>query len=868
MAEYEQDTGKLTRQAMRSLKWRLRLTRWSLLVERVARSFWPLIAWALAFFAIARLGLLLNASQGVAIAVLGAGAVGFLWLFAKGARSFEWPTAAQAKARLDATLPGRPLEALEDGLSIGSNDAGARFLWARHLEKMAALARGSKAAQPHVRLAKRDPWAFRLIAVFMFVGALVFGRSDPVQSLVDSLQADAPVVALGPSWEGWVEPPAYTGKPAVYLNDVEAGTKLNLPEGTRVTLRVYGTLDGTAFSETVSGGDPTALNADEGGFAEATFEIAKTGQISLTPPQGSDAQFDIAMIEDEDPQVALTGEITRTLQGALQMPFEARDDYGIVGGSVIITLALDSVDRRHGLVLKPEPRDTVELDLPMPFTRKTDAFEEIMIEDLAEHPWAGLPVTITMIVRDELWQTGEVVPEIGPMPGKRFFDTLAAAVAEQRRDLLWNRENAARITMILKAVTHDPETVFERRGEKPYLMIRTALRRLQYNADAPLSDEVRDEVAELLWKAALLIEDGDLADARERLKRAQERLSEAMKNGATQQEIEELMNELRQATREYMRQLAEEQRNNPDRQQAQNGEQQSMSQDQLQQMMDRIQELMEQGRMAEAQELMEQLQQMMENMQVTESQNGQGGENQEAMEGLSDTLREQQELADDTYRELQEQYERNRQQGQQQQGQQQQQGEGQGQAQNQQGQGQNGQRQNSQGQSGQGMTPSQLVDRQRALREMLERQQGEFGRNGVDGGEEFADSLGEAQRQMEEAERSLGEGNSSGALDNQADAMEALREGMRQLGEAQRQAQSQQQSQQGTQPGQRQGQQRDPLGRPLSQGRNVETNERLVPTEDQYRRSREVMDEIRRRSGDRARPSIELDYLKRLLDRF
>ena len=64
----------------------------------------------------------------------------------------------------------------------------------------------------------------------MFAGAVLFGRSDPVQSLVDSLQADAPVVASGPSWEGWAEPPAYTGKPAVYLNDVE---KRNDPKPAR-----------------------------------------------------------------------------------------------------------------------------------------------------------------------------------------------------------------------------------------------------------------------------------------------------------------------------------------------------------------------------------------------------------------------------------------------------------------------------------------------------------------------------------------------------------------------------------------------------------------------------------------------------------
>ena len=130
MAEFEIDTGKMTRQAMRSLKWRLRLTRGSLLVERVARSFWPLIAWVLGFVAVARFGLLLNATQAVAISAVAAGLIGFLWLFAKGVRTFEWPTTGQAKARLDASLPGRPLEALEDGLSIGSDDAGARYLWA------------------------------------------------------------------------------------------------------------------------------------------------------------------------------------------------------------------------------------------------------------------------------------------------------------------------------------------------------------------------------------------------------------------------------------------------------------------------------------------------------------------------------------------------------------------------------------------------------------------------------------------------------------------------------------------------------------------------------------------------------------------
>jgi hypothetical protein len=38
--------------------------------------------------------------------------------------------------------------------------------------------------------------------------------------------------------------------------------------------------------------------------------------------------------------------------------------------------------------------------------------------------------------------------------------------------------------------------------------------------------------------------------------------------------------------------------------------------------------------------------------------------------------------------------------------------------------------------------------------------------------------------------------------------------------------------------------------------------------EDVYRRARELLDEIRKRSGEGARPDAELDYLRRLLDRF
>lgn len=121
---------------------------------------------------------------------------------------------------------------------------------------------------------------------------------------------------------------------------------------------------------------------------------------------------------------------------------------------------------------------------------------------------------------------------------------------------------------------------------------------------------------------------------------------------------------------------------------------------------------------------------------------------------------------------------------------------------------------------------------------------------------------------MDNAEESLRQEDFAGALDDQAEAMDALRDGMRELGEMM--AQQQQEGQPG---GQAMGQgdplgQRDPLGREPGQNGRIGTDERLLQGEDVYRRAEELLDEIRKRSGEQQRPEAERDYLKRLLERF
>ena len=161
-----------------------------------------------------------------------------------------------------------------------------------------------------------------------------------------------------------------------------------------------------------------------------------------------------------------------------------------------------------------------------------------------------------------------------------------------------------------------------------------------------------------------------------------------------------------------------------------------------------------------------------------------------------------------------------------------------------------------------------LADRQQALRNELNRQQQNLPGAGTPEGDAAREALDRAGRAMEGAEDALREEDFAGALDNQSEAIEALREGMRELGEQMAQQQGQP-GQQGDQVGEAHPLgQRAPLGREAGRNGRLGTDEQLLQGDDVYRRARELLDEIRRRSGEQARPEVELDYLRRLLDRF
>ena len=871
MASYSRNVAE---NGLKAVRWPLRLTRIGMVAENVVQSFWPLMTVVLLVLAALMLGLQDSVMVEVVwtFAVVAAfAAFGALFY---GLKNFKVPTHEAALTRLDASLPGRPLQALLDTQTIGSDDAASAAVWRAHQSRMAARAATAEAVPADLRVSRRDPYALRYMAVLAFGVALIFGSILRVGSVADMAPGGGGL-ASGPVWEGWAESPRYTGRPTIYLNDIPAGP-LSVPTGSLITLRMYGEVGALTLSETVSGRTNTPAASEPA----QDFTVVQDGEITISGPNGR--TWSVTVVPDAPPQIAVLGDPESSAMGEMTLPFEASDDYGVEQGEAQFALDLVSVDRRYGLTIDPEARPDIAVPLPTPISGNRADFEEALIEDFSEHPWANLPVLVRLSALDGAEQQFITEPRAMVLPGRRFFDPLAAAIIEARRDLLWSRANSPRIAQVMRAFSYLPDDLF--RNETDALRLRQLIKTIETHAKYGMSDEKQQDLADALWDLALIIEDGDLSDAAERMRRAQERLNEAIKNGATDEEIAELMRELRRATEDYLEQLSRQAQRDQQEGQTPPGNPENsmqMTQDDLQRMMDRIQELMEQGRMAEAQQALQELQEMMENMRVTQGQQGQSGQSpgEQAMEGLSETLREQQGLSDQAFRDLQEQFDPNAQtgenqgnegrnggqgRGEQHEGQSGQQGQGQNQG-GQQGQAQNGQEGQQGGAQGEG---GDIADRQRALRNELSRQQGSLPGAGSPEGDAARDALDRAGRAMDNAEDALRENNLAEAIDNQGQAMEALREGMRALGEMMSEQQQNAQPGQGSQDSDRRANSRDPLGRESGNSGVQGDDSPLALNDDAYGRARELLDEIRRRSGDAERPEVERDYLNRLLDRF
>jgi hypothetical protein len=157
---------------------------------------------------------------------------------------------------------------------------------------------------------------------------------------------------------------------------------------------------------------------------------------------------------------------------------------------------------------------------------------------------------------------------------------------------------------------------------------------------------------------------------------------------------------------------------------------------------------------------------------------------------------------------------------------------------------------------------------QEGLRRML----GEMMRRLGDGFGEIPEPLGRAERAMRDATEALQRRQPGEAIGPQTEALDQLQQAAREFAQQMQQRLGRGNPDENdvgaTDSEPRDQVERDPLGRPMSNNGTFDQGDVKIPDQNTLQKAREILDELRRRAGERSRPEIELDYIERLLKRF
>lgn len=780
------------------------------------------------------------------------------------------PAREMALRRLETVsgLPHRPASSYEDQLSGTSGDSATQVLWAEHKARLARLIGKLRVGRPEPRTDRLDPFAARAALVIGLVALAGLVGDSARDRLASAFRIHAGAAAAQVRLDAWLTPPAYTAKPPVLLADganpaavsAEAASKtIEIPERSVLVARAGGA-DAKSLEITIEGSNgkqrfaaPTPARA--GDPMELRQEMRAGGTLRIIADGRELGAWQLAVTPDLPPMIELTKKPESSPRGSMKLSYKVEDDYGVASANAkferLRSGAPDPAkawarEELKGPRLPLERPPQLSLRLPRAGIKSAEAQTYL---ELGSHPWAGLPVRLTLEAKDVAGQIGRSEPIEMVLPGRLFQKPLARAIVEQRRKLIDDSRNRKNVAKALAALTLEPEGFID--DTHTYLGLRDALHRLQRDK----SRAGLKSVEEQLWHVALRIEDGDLSEAERALRDAQDKLAKALENGASEQEIQQLMQDLKQALNNYLEQLSRQAQNQGQEQQpGQNPNQQSLSQSDLERMMKNIENLAKNGAREQAQQMLSEMRDILERLQAgraNEQQQQQSRQMMQKMDQLGGIVGEQQKLLDDTFAEQKRQGDRQRgRQGQR--GQQAQKGQQPGQ----QGKGQKGQQgEGQQGEPGQQGQPG-LGERQQALRDKLDQLQREMRELGMG-----SDKLGKAQESMENAEQALQNGDMEGATQEQGSALDQMRQGAQQMAQEMMKNMPQRYGQNGDAP-------RDPLGRPQkSEGPDLGTSVK-VPDEIDIQRAREILEELRRRSGEATRPNTELDYLERLLKRF
>ena len=822
--------------APRRLRLLLALARFALWWELA----WPRLCFAVAlagtFLALALLDVLPMLPGWLHAAVLAAFALGLVVLVAPVLR-LRLPDREQAQRRLerDSGVPHRPLATLGDRIAAGADDPTATALWHRHLARVRLEMPGLALRPPSPGMAHREPWGLRAGVLLLLTVGIAAGADDPFGRLG---RAVSPVLTGGTvpaTTEAWLKPPDYTGLPPVFLRGPAAAKNkeadgstghipatIGVPHGSTVIARAWPL---SAPPRLVIGTHEVPFAPIEGGNDAAPTAYAAQARVDdgdaiVVRRHGHTlARWPIEVVADAPPQAQWSAPPQPEANGRFRLNYQARDDYRVTALTAIVQPAGETGGEQAPVAT----RKRLTIALPDAAAGEITGSQ---VFDLADHAWAGRPVTLTLEATDGIGQTARSPAVDFVLPERTFHHPVAREIVAVRKVLLESGETTllrAQIALIIAAGRPD---AFDNDAVVS-LALAVARARLQYDHGEAAIASVR----RILWQTALRIEEGDVPAARNAVAAAGRALADALRDDAPAATIDRLMDALKDALGRYLDAVSAEMARRGETPQAPADLGEYLTGKDLSALLAQADRLIGIGARAAAGRLLGSLQQL-----IAGAQDGPGAararEALRAERALLDALRglanDQQDLADDTARHLQER----------------------GRA----GAPRKGEKDPARAAAG----------RQDQLRQRLAEAARQAGR-ALGTAPPALDEAGDAMGRAREA---LDQGRPVDAVPEQTAAVDALKRGERALGRAfaERHAGGDGFLLFGGSGGAFGA---DPFGRPPGDGgRGFGLGQIAIPEATELRRAQAIVEELRRRAGEADRPRLERDYIERLLRRF
>ena len=551
-------------------------------------------------------------------------------------KGFTWPTRGEARARLETTSPvmHRPLTTVEDTLVAGAT-AIQEWMWRLHQARAREDLDRLRVKGPAPGVAARDRFALRAAVVLALFVAIIGGWKDMSSRLqrgvLPMLGGDTSRIAT----KLWVTPPAYTNLSPIYVETplpegAAPAVALEIPEGSKVLAMVTGTTRDSSL-KLDDATTPLEKLADETERVE--IDIKPTKRIELRQSTRLLAGWDVTYIRDKTPSVVITDDPVEVARWHLRIPYMVRDDYGA-----------DSV---KGRITKEGDPKVYEFPIDMP-PGAANIFTFSSLHDLTSNLWAGERVKLSVLATDHAGHVGQSEDTSVTLPERVFNNPVAKELVKWRKGIAYTPDQT--IPPALESVTkilQNPKSF----GSE--MLVQLTLITAKYRMANEPHAEAAESVPDLLWHAAVRIEDGNLVNAEQRVADAEKALKEAVERGATPEEIKRLLKELKEAVAGYGQALAE--KSGTDKMsssKAPKGEADTMDAD-LDEAMDKVEKLSDMGAEEAAKQALADLQEKLQAMREgAGKKNADDADVQKVMalmDQMDDVVKQQSDLTNDSF---------------------------------------------------------------------------------------------------------------------------------------------------------------------------------------------------------------------------